>query len=172
MQGSWPQYPTPETQREYAENRWHGDFPMTRSAFSAQPQQLRDEMMWIFGAESFADLVEKHPAHFYNGLGGARSRTQQTSTPSLESAVPSTPVGATGVGISAILNHGRTFITNQGHEQGTPGNPSASLLSAKTPSTESPEWEHPIVPRDERAQEESNYLEMGGDKYKSKLQQP
>ena len=76
-------------------------------------------------------------------------------------------MGATGVGISAILNHGRTFITNQGHEQGTPGNPSASLLSAKTPSTESPEWEHPIVPRDERPPEESNYLEMGGDKYKS-----
>ena len=74
MQGSWPQYPTPETQREYAENRWHGNFPMTRSAFSAQPQQLRDELMWIFGAESFADLVEKHPAHFYNGLGGARSQ--------------------------------------------------------------------------------------------------
>ena len=42
-------------------------------------------------------------------------------------------------------------------------------MSTQTPSTESPEWEHPIVPRDERSQEESNYLEMGSDKYKSKF---
>ena len=177
----WPQFASLEHQRERAIHRFPHLFPTSKETFERLPGRDREELLWTLGANTFEQIIERHP-DFLNvpilpstGEGstasGRRGKPTTSSTPLAGQVVPKTPTGPHGLGLSTI-RHSDTY-THAGSSvriRDRPDNPNSSSGTSMSWDPQA-DLNHPnLQPPPERPINESNYVAMG-QPYKSTFAQ-